>query len=86
VGNKRNLSELDPHIDKGQLRFDCPACPEKHHILIRVTEDQSVYDTDPHCWKISGKLPNITTHPSINSAHKGDCGFHGWVKNGEVTW
>jgi hypothetical protein len=37
----------------------------------------------PNGWVITGTEPNLTATPSIN--HLGANGYHGWLKNGELS-
>lgn len=37
--------------------------------------------TNGHMWQVSGEIPNVTAHPSINFVGI----YHGWVQNGVVS-
>lgn len=63
------LSELEPCVKGGFLKFLCPC---KCGGSIRVPLDE---------WRMTGELPNITLHPSIDArTHR----VHFSIINGEI--
>ncbi len=89
----------DGKTEPDVLWFVCPVCPSGHGIAVSW-EAPSLYRGGA-VWKKSGStLDDITIEPSINCdvPHQGHdedgkpkvypslCKFHGWVKNGQVTW
>lgn len=68
------------------IQFDCPACPTSHCIMVFWKPNQ---DWDGgHNWSVAGGpgFDNLTLSPSIDGTVGGGCKFHGWVRNGQVTW
>lgn len=75
------LSELDPKLADGFLRFDCPVCSLANDChAIRVPLAPAV-DSRGQSWQHTGEFPEtLTLKPSINAG----C-WHGYITNGEVT-
>lgn len=87
------IGKPDPEWLHGKIvgvSFSCPLCPSGHRIAIPFEEcplEAGWLSGKGVRWKRSGDtLENLTAHPSINCDHGGSCKFHGWIKNGEVTW
>ena len=91
----KRLSELEGEIcivnfgKKGSnevLMFVCPICKSGHMIMV-VWKPPTIH-TSGAIWKKTGdNIENITIRPSINcDTEESTCKFHGWVKNGTVTW
>jgi hypothetical protein len=78
------------------LLFQCPLCPSGH--MIAVPWMPPAIHTSGCVWQKTGStIEDITISPSINcdvpgkdpetgEAIPSDCKFHGWVKNGKVSW
>lgn len=91
---ERSLKELHGEIHSFAERqtkddilyFTCPVCPNGHGIVVSWVPP-SLFLSGA-IWKKTGdSIDNITIHPSINCATKGSsCMFHGWVRNGKVSW
>lgn len=82
---KKRLSELKPHLGKARLRFNCPACSPTHWVIIAIHPDGKMDDAP--VWECKGDtVENLTLNPSLDGTQSGHCKFHGWIKNGEVTW
>ena len=95
---EKPLSELEGEIMSVQGRpirndclfFVCPVCPvctDGHGIMISF-EKPSIVDKGFVWTKVSGSsIADITINPSINcDVDNSGCKFHGWVKEGKVTW
>lgn len=95
VGNGgRGVTDKDgnpvPRRDGVGIRFDCPCgrCdPERNGVFVHVDPplDGKPFDTRgiPQ-WKRTGDdFATMTLEPSI--LRVGGCGWHGFVRNGEVT-
>lgn len=65
------------------LWFDCPICPSGHKIPVAFAENRIF---PKPVWRVENPddFEKITIHPSINC--QPSCPFHGWIRNGEVTW
>ena len=72
------------------VSFVCPSCPCGHRIAIPFQScpiEVSWLQGRDVRWGRSGEtFESLTTNPSINCDHGGPCTFHGWIKNGQVTW
>jgi len=78
----QKLTELDGMFsgEDNCLFFTCPACNDGHSIRVSFYEGARVV------WKKEGDtLDDLTVSPSINCTRSG-CKFHGWIKNGVVSW
>lgn len=75
------LSELEPKLTDGQLRFRCPGCRE-HFIVIPVDREGSGTSIPP-VWTARGELETLTVAPSIDAITP-PCRWHGWIVDGEV--
>lgn len=86
--NSKKLSELDPDFNLSRLFFICPACEKHHSIRVSISEEGKGNDKwGSPIWKRTGdSVDNLSIHPSINCSVGGSCKFHGWIKNGIVTW
>lgn len=75
------LSELDPKLANGFLRFDCPVCSTKgdsHAIRVPLAPQT---DRWGQSWHYSGEYPeSLTLSPSVDAG----C-WHGNITNGEIT-
>jgi len=88
-----SLTSLDPkwvrdkNGDQIGISFRCPVdgdiCP-----MVRVV----IHWKQPPGWrsltlwdKTGDDFQHLTLSPSLDGTHAG-CKFHGWVKNGRVTW
>lgn len=71
------LSELDPVLKGGKLRFRCPAC-QQHQIVVPVGETASY-----SVWSLAGEISNATVRPSIDATTP-PCRWHGFITNGEI--
>lgn len=82
------LKDLEPELDeeKGDLWFTCPIC--KNHSIAVSWKLPSYHQNGTYLWRKTGtSVDDISLEPSINLDLDGStCKFHGWVKNGEVTW
>lgn len=74
------LSDLDPKLAGGFLRFDCPACSlngNAHGIRVPLLPQ---IDRFGQSWGHSGEFPDsLTLTPSIDAG----C-LHGHIVNGEI--
>ena len=98
MGNEKLLKDLEPKLSDNFLNFLCPICIQKdknalhygHRIVIPITRSREVYENRQKIWMVSGEtVENASIHPSIATETKnveGECMFHGWVKDGKVTW
>ena len=76
------------------VRFLCPVCYTKNngpvgtHQVLCWFAGTGVPDSEfpkPGRWKVTGTgFEDLTLHPSVHLSGPG-CGWHGWIKNGEVT-
>lgn len=69
--------------------FDCPCgkCDEYHRLFLAFTNpldgSVAVRDKGEPTWERSGTtFEMLTISPSINRV--GGCGWHGWIRNGQV--
>lgn len=75
------------------LWFLCPVCIEAnngpigtHMVLCWQPQVPLTTSPAPGRWTMTGtSFEDLTLHPSVHLAGKGGCGWHGFVKNGEVT-
>jgi hypothetical protein len=93
---EKKLSELSPGWSMdGCIMFDCPTCdPELAH-MIGVPTEAPFYPGGP-VWKMtppcSGtSMPDfdlVTLSPSVDctKSDTNPCSFHGWVRNGIVSY
>lgn len=88
-----DLRDLSPNWVRNKrqeivgISFRCPACPkEKLHVISVGWKDKEVWGRSP-LWEKSGgdTFETLVLDPSIDGT-KGGCSFHGWVRNGSVTW
>jgi hypothetical protein len=85
--------------DAQGIMFLCPVCFQKnggnvgtHSVDVTfrdrgATDEQGSHNNEgkPSRWEVSGSgFADLTTNPSIHLAGPG-CGWHGWIKNGDVT-
>lgn len=91
MSRSRPLVELGAHLLRGKgeppfLVFDCPTCAEAHPIGIHIGPE-NVDGGGFRVWRAinADDLTKITTDPSILCRTPG-CSFHGWIRNGLVTW
>lgn len=79
-----------PFSEAEGVKFECPGCDGGHQIIIfwRTRPGHSGPTPYEALWeRPSGEsLDSLTLHPSIHVRVGCEAGFHGWVKNGEVTW
>ena len=70
------------------LRFDCPCgCGRPCYVPFANPLDGGPARTDSHAvWQRDGEtFETLTLAPSIlRSKEKGGCGWHGWIRDGEV--
>lgn len=94
MSGRKPLRELDGEIfsraenptSKDMLWFTCPICTNGHGIAV-TWEPPSLYPSGAIWSKTGETVDDITIHPSISCEGPGSpCTFHGWVKNGVVTW
>ena len=88
------LIDLDPewHRNPGLTNrvgiwFRCPVCTGAHagHSLLVTWAENTIHKI--HWDKTGDTFETLTLSPSINCKHSDDgCQFHGFVKNGLVTW
>ena len=68
--------------------FDCPCgqCGVRAAVEFDVAADGRPWKADAPRWKRTGDdFGSMTLSPSIlRSKDKGGCGWHGWIRNGEV--
>lgn len=85
---KKKLSELSPDFTLGRLFFQCPACEMRHSIRVPMSPEGIGKDRwGSPIWKRTGETAEtLTISPSINCSSPGGCKFHGWIKNGVVSW
>lgn len=71
------------------ISFDCPCgCHIRDYVdFTNPLDGGPPHRSDGHTWQRTGDdFATLTLHPSIKRDRaKGGCGWHGWVKNGEVT-
>ena len=90
---ERPLRELDPFLNEHQIRFTCPACCDDqgrgHMVGVPYGPSGIPYEVGGPVWEhVSGStIDDITLSPSINcDTPTSGCTFHGWVRNGIVSW
>lgn len=95
------LRDLDPELERLEpdgcastvqsvaeatsVMFICPEC-EGHYILVHF-RGRVPDDAKPKArWDVTGTtIDDLTLSPSIDLTGATDCGWHGFVQNGEVT-
>jgi hypothetical protein len=82
----KKYEEVDS-LDLAQgVRFECPQCG-KHQVLCWF-RNRGVPDSEtpgPGRWEASGTgAHDLTLSPSVHLSGPG-CGWHGFVRNGEIT-
>ncbi len=90
---ERKLTELDPAwvAEDGQrvgVSFECPADDGAHGIGVPFVKcDWSEGNDSKAVWQKTGEtFEDLSLSPSIDCTKSGYCKFHGWVKNGIVSW
>jgi hypothetical protein len=50
--------------------------------------DETNWHANKLAWRASGqqRMETLTTHPSIDQSSTPGCSFHGWIRDGVVTW
>lgn len=83
AGITRN-GEPVPYREGIGISFNCPCgCGEQTFLCFENPLDGGP-PVGQTCWQRTGEdFETLTLHPSIQRV--GGCGYHGWVKNGEVT-
>lgn len=68
------------------IHFLCPnGCSHMVGVWFRDRGATPVEEPGPARWAVSGaSVADITLSPSIHLTGPG-CGWHGWIRNGEVT-
>jgi len=85
------FATVETKAEADQIWFECPACDTGHYIRIAIEPSGKIRDGEP-VWKHSGTtFEDLTITPSINCVPKGkkypkSCAFHGWIREGIVTW
>lgn len=66
------------------VMFDCPAC-RRHSVLVHF-RGRVPDDADPGArWDVAGTtVEDLTLSPSVDLTGATDCGWHGFVQNGEA--
>jgi hypothetical protein len=92
-GGRVSLASLRPRLhDRGHaLLFCCPVCPDRHTIRVPIQRigkpyPDSIQPQPAHIWLASGELAELTLQPSLNVTLGCAGKFHGWIKDGEVSW
>ncbi len=71
------------------MLFDCPCgkCGPGMVEFSNPLDGGAPLTTSSPKWKRTGDtFETLTLHPSVHMVkEKGGCGWHGWIKNGEVT-
>jgi len=69
------------------MSFDCPCgCDQRAYIDFDIALDGSQNRTKAARWHREGITFNsLTLRPSIHRSHPDSCGWHGFIRNGEVT-
>jgi hypothetical protein len=92
VGDRRQTGPSVAFADAQCIDFLCPQCfvanggPVGTHLVRIFFADRGVFDDNPRSplWSVSGTcLADLMLSPSIDLAKS--CGWHGWIRNGEVT-
>lgn len=90
MGNSKRLTDLNPQFLNAHMGargscvvLDCPCgCGDRFPIPFKVALDGTV--VRPDGWDREGDtFETLTLRPSIY--RKWDCGWHGFITNGEVT-
>lgn len=77
-----------PHQSGVGMSFDCPCgCDMRGYVDFANPLDGSKNRGKSPQWSRSGEdFETLSLHPSINRPiSEGGCGWHGWIKEGEVT-
>lgn len=64
--------------------FECPACDTGHRIGVAWADNPHF----PRKWSVihPTDLHHLTLVPSIDATVSRSCLFHGWIREGVVTW
>ena len=88
-GERRVLRKVDTLQEATGVRFLCPHCFKKNggaagtHMVICCSPDVVEDVAGPGRWTMEGQSAyDLTLSPSIHL--QGGCGWHGWVRGGEV--
>lgn len=65
------------------LRVPVPNDPKVESVPLRIPLVERLAE-DGQVWSWDGDTENPTLEPSIDASE--DLGFHGWLKNGKLTW
>ena len=57
-----------------------------NHPEMHETRDGVNYYTDHKCWTTTGEPPNLDVNPSILSCKDSPKEWHGYLRNGKLTW
>jgi hypothetical protein len=86
----KGLRRPVPWAEAEGVWFECPACNGGHVIAIYWRPRVGHTEARPGeaLWRLEGgdSLANLTLSPSIHVRAGCDAQFHGWIKNGQVTW
>ena len=77
-----------PHRKGVGLSFDCPCgCGKRRHCdFSNPLDGGAPLRARPQWERIGDDFQSMTLSPSIYAPkNKGGCGWHGWLKNGELT-
>ncbi len=70
------------------IGFDCPCCGERNYISFTNPIDggPAIINPGEPAWQRTGDtFEALTLSPSIHKAKDlGGCGWHGWIRDGEV--
>jgi hypothetical protein len=90
-----NLNKLNPKFLDGYksgtgigMLFDCPCGKCEHHVCImfRNPIEGPAYTERPSWQRTGESFETMTLSPSVHKDPAlGGCGWHGWVRNGEVV-
>ncbi len=85
-----HIRDLNPKLRNDELIFLCPAC-RKHEIRVHVRRSPAGEADGIRYWQMTGSFfdMDITVTPSIGTENlvgrARNCGWHGFITNGEVT-
>ena len=84
--HKTDGSPVPARVGVGMI-FDCPCgCGVKGHVEFTVAIDGQPWAVESPRWERTGDtFETMTLSPSINRPKPQGCGWHGWIRNGEVT-
>lgn len=92
MSNARKLVDLDPMWARDAAQditgviFQCPCCDDGHYIEAHWA-GPSPFPSGA-MWRLESApdFALLTLSPSIDLTRTSNCTFHGWVRDGVVTW